>query len=274
MSGRHPRAAVMVSIRLAPRCTALSDKGPGAANDGGAVTTRIALFRAQDDAAHSEALLRARGFDVASAPATRIRPTGALPPREAFAAVVATSAKAISLLTDAAREAIAGLPLYVVGERASHAASEAGLRVALEAALDVAALSEALAARLAPHSRVLYLAGRDRKPALERGLKAAGSLATVLEIYVAEARPAWSAEEIGALTACKAALHYSRRSASLTIALADRAGVAGRLGAIPQVCLSADVAEPLRAAGWRDIACADAPRESSLLAALEGAMGR
>ena len=97
-------------------------------DDGEAVTKRIALMRARGEAERSAALLRARGFLTALAPATEIRATGALPPPGPFDAVIATSAKAIALLAPAARDRIAGAPLFVVGRRTARAARDAGMR--------------------------------------------------------------------------------------------------------------------------------------------------
>jgi uroporphyrinogen-III synthase len=235
--------------------------------------TTVALLRAREDAARSAALLRSRGFGVALAPATLIRATGAAPPAEPFDAVAATSAKAIAMLAPAAREAIAGLPLYVVGARAAEAAAEAGFALAHPPAPDVGALSAALRASLAPQARVLYLAGRDRKPALAAALREIGARTTVLEVYAAEAREAWSPDEARGLAGCDAALHYSRRSASLAVGLAERAGLAERFRAMAHACLSQDVAEPLRAAGWPRLTCADGANEARLVAALERALG-
>jgi uroporphyrinogen-III synthase len=234
---------------------------------------RIALFRARNDADRSAARLRSRGFEVAFAPVLRMAPTGAAPPRERFEAVIATSVNAIALLAPAPRAAIVGLPIYVVGRRAAAAAAEAGLALALEPAADVAALATALGERLAPRARVLYLAGRDRKSALEEALHAIGAHTTVLETYVAEAREGWTEEETAELRRCAAALHYSRRSAALAAALAARAGLAEHFAEMQHICLSPDVAEPLREAGWARVASADAPEEARLLAALERALG-
>jgi uroporphyrinogen-III synthase len=241
-------------------------------DDGEAVTKRIALMRARDEAERSAALLRARGFLTALAPATEVRATGALPPPGPFDAVVATSAKAIALLAPAARERIAGAPLFVVGRRTARAARDAGMRIAGEPAPDVAALVAALLQRLAPRSRVLYLAGRDRRKALEAALNEAGHLTTTVEIYAAEARAAWSEAEARAIATCGAALHYSRRSAALAVALAERAGLADRFRALLHVCLSRDAGEPLRAFGAPRLAFASQPRENELIDALERAL--
>ena len=87
-----------------------------------------------------------------------------------------------------------------------------------------------LTAVLKPGASVLYLAGRDRKEAVEAALAEKFEL-EVAETYAAEAREAWRPSEARALSRCVAALHYSRRSAGLAAALArDR----GRGGFFPQ----------------------------------------
>jgi uroporphyrinogen-III synthase len=228
-------------------------------------------MRARDDAARSAAVLRSRGFLAALAPAIEIRATGALPPLGPFDALTATSAKAIALLAPAARAAIAGPPLFVVGGETAEAAA-AGMRLAAEPAPDVAALIAALLDRLAPHSRVLYLAGRERNGALEAALRRAGHVATPLEVYAAEAREAWSDDEARAVAGSVAALHYSRRSAALAAELAKRAGLAESFAALLHVCLSPDVGEPLRAWGAARLVYASEPREDRLIDALERAL--
>jgi len=234
----------------------------------------VALFRARDDALRSAARLAERGFAAAIAPATIVRATEAPPPPGRFDAAAATSAKALRLLAPAAREALAALPLYLVGEEAARAAAELGFAVAGEAAADVAALAAALEARLARGSRVLYLAGRDRKEVLEAALRGAGCGVATLEVYAAEARQAWSAGEADAAARCAAALHYSRRSAALAAALAERAGFADRFRAMLHACLSPEVAEPLAAAGATRFAFAAAPSEVALFDALATALRR
>ena len=235
---------------------------------------RVALFRASEDAERSAALLRSRGFGVVMAPVLDIVATGAAAPTGPFDAAVATSANAVLHLAPAARAAIAGLPLYLVGCRAARAAADAGFSRALAPAPDVAALSARLRERLAPPARVLYLAGRDRKDALEAALAAIGAHTSVLETYAAQAREGWSEQEAAELMGCAAALHYSRRSAALAASLAGRAGLAAHFATIAHVCLSEDVAAPLREAGWRQIVCADAPDETHLLMALDEALRR
>ena len=137
---------------------------------------------------------------------------------------------------------------------------------------DAGALAERLIASLAPGARLLYLAGRDRKPGLETALATAGHRLVAVALYQAEAREAWSASEAEAIMGCAAALHYSRRSAALAVALAERAGIAEGFKAMAHVCLSPAVAAPLAAVGASQIFAADAPNEARLIAALEQAL--
>ena len=234
---------------------------------------RIALMRAEDDAEATAVELAARGFEAVIAPAIEIHALPAVPPAERFDALVATSRRAIRALRDADRARLATIPLHVVGAHAGRAAGKAGLALAGEPAVDAGALAERLARTLPAQARLLYLAGRDRKPTLEAALAAAGVSVQAIELYAAEAREAWSAREAGAVAACDGALHYSRRSAALAVGLAARAGLAQRFRALLHVCLSADVAEPLGAAGATRIVVAAAPDEAHLLAALERAYG-
>ena len=61
-----------------------------------------------------------------------------------------------------------------------------------------------------------------------------------------------------------AVLHYSKRSADNFLTGARTAGVEGNALAIRHVCLSAQVAEPLRTAGARDIMVAKHPDEAAM----------
>jgi len=239
--------------------------------DGEGMIRRIALTRAQDDAEATAALLAARGYEAVIAPAIEIRALPATPPAGRFDALVATSPRAIWALGAGGRARLTALPLHVVGARAAEAAAKAGLTLAGEPAADAAALAERLAQTLPPGARLLYLAGRDRKPTLEGALAAAGLVVQAVEVYVAEAREAWRPSEVEGIAACDGALHYSRRTAELAIGLAARAGLAEHFRALLHVCLSADVAEPLAAAGAKRIVAAAGPDEGRLLAALERA---
>ncbi len=234
---------------------------------------RIALMRAEDDSEATAAELAARGYEAVIAPAIEIRALSAPPPEGRIDALVATSPRAFHALGEVDRARLAKIPLHVVGARAARAAREVGFALAGEPAADAAALAKRLARTLPPGARLLYLAGRDRKPTLEASLAAAGLVVQAVELYAADARAAWSAREARAVAGCDGALHYSRRTAALAVALAGRAGLAERFRALLHVCLSADVAEPLAADGAARTVRADAADEAHLMAALERVLG-
>jgi uroporphyrinogen-III synthase len=231
------------------------------------VSLRVALTRPIEDARRSAAALRARGFEPVLAPAIEIAPSGTQPPHGDYDSVLATSANAFTFLPAETLARLSGLKLHVAGERTAAVARAMGFGAPETTSADAATLAASLAAR-SPF-RFLYLAGRDRKPTLESTLRAAGHHVVATEVYAAEARDAWSAEEVEALATCGAALHYSRRSAELAIGLAERAGVGDHWRGMLHACLSADAAEPLRLLGAQRIVVAMGAQEPLLIEALE-----
>jgi len=230
--------------------------------------SQVALFRERKDANASGARLRRLGLSVACLPAIEIRTKPVRPQRSHYDAVVATSDK--SFHADGPFDTSS--PLYVVGARTGRAAEARGWRLALPPALDAEELVKTLARALKPKASVLYLAGRDRKGVIEAELSGAFALEMV-EAYVAEAREAWRPREAAALASCVAALHYSRRSASLAAALAKAAGAGPSFLKLKHVCLSRDVAEPLQAIGATRVAIAETPDEAGLFRTLREALG-
>ncbi|HXZ17663.1 MAG TPA: uroporphyrinogen-III synthase [Roseiarcus sp.] len=223
----------------------------------------VALFRALKDAERSAARLRRLGFKVARLPVIAIAAIDASPRRRRYDAVIATSEKAF--LADIPADRIA--PLFAVGALAGRAGESRGWRLGAPPAADAAELVAQVKRALPPGAALLYLAGRDRKPAIETALEASNEL-EVVEVYAAEARAHWRPAEVRSLLTCAIALHYSRRSASLATELAERAGVGARFRRMIHVCLSDDVAGPVRAIGARDVWVAGAPQEEALIAAL------
>jgi uroporphyrinogen-III synthase len=155
-----------------------------------------------------------------------------------------------------------------VGERTAAAARRAGFRAVVDAGGDAAALAESLARSVPPGGRVLYLAGTERKPVLEQRLREAGLAVTVAEVYTARASgelpPGLFDEPTPTL-----ALHYSRRTAEAFVAAARAGGHDAAMVRLPHLCLSADVAEPLKRAGASTILVARRPDEDALFARIE-----
>jgi uroporphyrinogen-III synthase len=232
--------------------------------DGG----RVALFRAREDANASASRLRRFGFSVACLPVIEIRPSRVEPQRPRYDAVIASSDKAF--LSDAALDKSS--PLYVVGARTGRAADARGWRLASAPARDANELLTTLVGSLKPQASLLYLAGRHRKEAVESALSETFEL-EVAETYAAEAREAWRPSEARALASCDAALHYSRRSASLAATLAKTAGVEDCFLKVKHVCISRDAAEPLQTFGAAHIEIAETPDEAGLFRSLRQELG-
>jgi uroporphyrinogen-III synthase len=230
--------------------------------------SRVALFRERNDAGASAARLRRLGFAVACLPAIEIRTRPVRPRRSHYDAVIATSDKAFH--TDGPSDTSS--PLYVVGARTGGVAEARGWRLALPPARDAEDLVRTLAVALKPGASVLYLAGRDRKEVIETSLAETFAV-EVVEAYAAEAREAWRPAEARALKSCAAALHYSRRSAGLTAALAKAAGVGDCFLKLDHVCMSHDVAKPLQAIGATGVVIAETPDEAGLFRTLRQELG-
>jgi uroporphyrinogen-III synthase len=112
--------------------------------------------------------------------------------------------------------------------------------------------------------------GRHHKEEPAASLRAAGFTVLQWEVYEAKAAAQLPEAAIEALRTGQigAALHYSRRSADLVVRLAEEAGLASNLRAVPHLCLSADVAAPLMAIGSAALVAGD-PSEDALLRLLD-----
>jgi uroporphyrinogen-III synthase len=230
--------------------------------------SRVLVTRARDDAERTAEKLRGLGHQAILAPVTEIVAAGAAIPQETFDAVLATSARALRHAS-ADVATLADVPVFVVGEKTAAAARARGLHVEASAP-DVAALIALLGERFASPRRLLYLAGRDRKPALEDFLRAGGHDARVIETYRAQAATALPGDALAALSRGEidAVLHYSPRSAALFLDLTKERVEASRITTLAHLALSEDVARVLRAAGCRHVRAAAAPDEQSLLETL------
>jgi len=224
---------------------------------------RIAITRPQAEGERSAAALRAHGHDVLVAPLMRVEPISANLAGD-WSAVVVTSGNAP--LAARANANLLALPLYAVGARSAEAARRAGFADVTSADGDVHDLVRLIAARRRDRKPLLYLAGEDRAADLVAELAAHGVEAAMRIVYRAVTAP-FPAALTGALRdgTLDAVLHYSARSAENYVAGAAAAGIAPAALAVRHVCLSAQVAAPLNAAGAADIAVAKQPDEAAIV---------
>jgi uroporphyrinogen-III synthase len=211
---------------------------------------RILLTRAKADAERTMARLAALGHTAVVSPVIEIEATGAKLPAGDFNAIVATSANAFS--SDDV-QSLTSIPLYAVGERTRGAAQRLGWAAPIHFGENAKALIAGLHAESSKLQRLLYLAGRDRKPELETAAREIDLDLTIVETYVAREIPSLSHAAQHALQSGEldAALHYSRRSAELFIAATERANLWPHAMRLRHFALSQDVAEPLITAGAR-----------------------
>jgi len=227
---------------------------------------RVLVLRARDDAARMSKELRALGFEPVVSPVLEIAATGAAIPPGDYDAALASSAKGVECAGDA--DMWRTLPFHAVGAKTAMAAEARGWRPDIVAG-NAEAILPLLIARYPKPAHFLYLAGRDRQVALEAGLRAAGHRVTAIDVYDARAAAELSEEARAAIGAGEIdiALHYSRRSVEIFLALAEAAGLTPRLDAITHLALSDEVAKPLRAIALRP-RVAQKPSEERLLALL------
>ena len=210
----------------------------------------VLLTRAVEDAARTRAILEGLGHRVLVSPVIATEATGASWPGGVVDAVLATSGKAFVAITDGGPmpEARRLMPLWLVGQRTEEAARAAGFLGQAYVAPNAVALAFELGKRRA-RNRVVYLAGRNRKPDIETALSVLDQAVDVVEVY--EAVAAHRLEDYVAKAIADntvdAVLHYSRRSATLFADLVLTTEVDART---LHVCLSADVAAALAGEGW------------------------
>ena len=224
---------------------------------------RILVTRATEDAERTAQKLAALGHETLIAPVLQIVPTGDPAPAASYDALIVTSAHAADALTSQADKSI---PVFAVGEHTAHALRMAGFTSIATAEGDAVSLSKLIRDTLQPPRTLLHVTARHHKEEPAASLRAAGFTVPSWEAYEARALESLPEAAMNDLRSGKiaAVLHYSRRSADLFLQLAGRAGLQTAILGCPHLCLSADVAIPLEAAG-AVTRIAGEPHENALL---------
>jgi uroporphyrinogen-III synthase len=233
---------------------------------------RLVVTRPEPDGERTAQGLRARGHQVLVAPLLQIETERDIALGEGpWAAVVMTSANAARALEGHGRlNAVRTLPLFAVGRRTADAARAAGFADVRSADGDAAVLLRLLRGLGGAHPALLYVAGADRARDLAAELAPHDIRVETVVGYRARAvtelpprlRAALAAGEVDG------ALHFSRRSAEIYLDRSSAAGLRREALSPRHFCLSAEVAEPLKAAGATRIHAAPRPDEASLLATI------
>lgn len=242
----------------------------------------VLVTRPHPDDEATAGALRARGFGVLLAPMLRFEPVAFHDDDEdaRYGAVIVTSANALrGIEPHLAGSRLLKLPLFAVGEHTAAAARDAGFGNVIAANGDASSLRELVLAsvkakELKKASTLLYLAGADLARDLAGELGERGFTVVTHTTYrmipvsslPREACDAFAANQI------EAVLHYSRRSARAFLDAARAGGVEISALAIPQCCISANVASVVRDAGAMQVMVAVSPDENALFEALDRAL--
>jgi uroporphyrinogen-III synthase len=241
----------------------------------------VLVTRPLPDGETTAADLRARGFEVVAAPMLRFEPFGFSHDTETpYGGTLVTSANAVRAVeSQLADSPLLRLPLFTVGERTAAVARAAGFAKVFSAAGDAAALRDlvietAKAKKLKKKSPLLYLAGEEMSRDLAGELREQGFAVTTHIAYRMVPAKSLPSEVVDGFAAgrIEAVLHYSRRSAQAFVEAARTGGVEISALALPQCCLSAQVAEIVREAGATQVTVAARPDENALFEALKRAL--
>jgi uroporphyrinogen-III synthase len=241
----------------------------------------VLVTRPQPDDEATAAALRARDFEVLKAPMLRFEPVAFQDDTDAaYGAVIVTSANALrGIEPHLENSRLLALPLFAVGERTADAARRAGFENVISADGDAAGLRDCVLAsvrtkELKKASPLLYLAGADLARDLAGELGERGFTVVTHTTYRMAAVSSLPREICDAFAAhrIEAVLHYSRRSARAFLQAARAGGVEISALAIPQCCISAQVATVVRDAGATQVVVAATPDENALLEALDRAL--
>jgi uroporphyrinogen-III synthase len=241
----------------------------------------ILVTRPYPDNEATGSVLRARGFAVLLAPMLRFEPLSFRDDPEAeYGAVIVTSANALRAIEpQLAGHRLLELPVFAVGEHSAAAARAAGFGQVISADGDAAALRDRVlesvrAKQLKRKSALLYLAGHDLSRDLAGELSGRGFDVVTQTTYRMVPLSSLPRDVCDAFAANQvdAVLHYSRRSARAFVEAIRAGGVEISALAVPQCCISANVAAILREAGAAGVTVASSPDENALFGALERAL--
>ena len=232
---------------------------------------RLLVTRPEPAASATADRLRALGHAPILSPVTRIEPTGAIIPDARYAAIIATSAAALSG-NAALPVRLFEVPMVAVGDATARAARAAGFRHVVTGDGAADGLPALISGLFDPAAGpLLYLAGTPRKPGLERALTGLGYRLTMIERYRAVPADMLTPAAVAALQVggIDVVLHYSRQSAERFVQLVATAGLAEAAQALPHHCLSGDVAGGLAALAPARLVVAPAPTEAALIGQLD-----
>lgn len=232
---------------------------------------RVLVTRHQPEAEKTASRLRDMGFLPLVSPARQVITLDVPTIDEEVDGVIVTSRNALHDRLELPA-ALLRKPAFCVGERSAGVARAFGFREAITGEGNAAGLVAAIRQAMPEGGRLLYLAGKSRRPTIEGALMAAGFELVVRMSYRIERAIELTSEAQSKLRAgeISAALHFSVESAGDLFALLRSAGLGEPARDLRHFCLSAAVAEAVRASGVSPdrIVVAERPDQASLLSLL------
>ncbi|MGL5363163.1 MAG: uroporphyrinogen-III synthase, partial [Bosea sp. (in: a-proteobacteria)] len=234
---------------------------------------RVLVLRPEEQGRETTKALKLQGHEAVLAPLFSLCATGEALPEGPFSALVVTSGNAVPHLAKAVGAAGLALPVLAVGDRTAALAHEAGFANTRSAGGNRRDLIELIAQALPKGAHVLLATGENRHADLPDWLREAGFAVSEWAAYRADAAPELpkAAREGLSLQVgrpVEAVLHYSPRGAETFLRLSDAAGLTEAAREVAHVCLSPEVARPLKLAGAKSVHVAAQPDEASLFSAL------
>jgi len=233
-----------------------------------AAAARVLVTRPEPGASHTAGRLKELGFSPLVLPLSETMPLAATVPPGAYDAVAITSVNAIRHADSALLARLMHLPAYAVGEKTAAAAKSAGFADVAVAGGDGAALAAMLAGALRPGARVLYLAGKVRRPDFERRAVAGGLVLTVCETYGTASIDYADARERLGDAPVDIALVYSVFAAEALVGLVERPEIADSFEKTRFLCLSRRIFESLPEQWKARALISERPDEQALLVLL------
>ncbi|MGO8923967.1 MAG: uroporphyrinogen-III synthase [Xanthobacteraceae bacterium] len=230
---------------------------------------RILVTRSQPRAADTALALRELGHEAIIAPLFEIELLSDVDPKTGpWTAILLTSANGLwGIASFAWDKKWQGIPVFAVGDVSAKAARDMGFVEVASAGGNVNDLANLVAARLQPPARLLYLAGEERAGDLAGALRSKNfevDLVVVYRFLTAQFLPEPAAAALAG--EIDAVLHFSRASAEDFLKAARNSNLLEAALTKPvHLCLSEQVAAPLREAGAARIQVAAQPTQDALL---------
>jgi uroporphyrinogen-III synthase len=232
---------------------------------------RVLVTRPQPDALETANMLIARGHQPIVAPLVRVNyHDGPEIDLSGVQAILATSANGVRALSR--RLARRDLPVFAVGPKTAHTATDVGFSPVKSADGDAEALAKAVATWTSPQQgQLVHASGTETEGKLAATLTSSGfqvrteflyDVSAVVELPVI-ARDALSRGEVDGV------LLFSPRSARIFAQLVSHAGLNDAASSLIGICISRAAALNIAPLNMHDVRVAKRPNQRSLLDCLD-----